>query len=108
LVEVELGMSSCFDSLIGQRIKQKLIDHAYSKEYKGSHDNLLDSIDAMETVINITKQSIIDVIQGEIETFSFRNMEEPSVMMNIFLGGLIHAVEVIENDASTIGQFPVE
>jgi hypothetical protein len=105
---VELGMSSCFDSLIGQRIRHKLIEHAYSKEYKGSHDNLLDSIDAMETVINITKQSIIDVIQGEIETFSFRNMEEPSVMINIFLGGLVHAIEVIENDASSIGKLPLE
>jgi len=108
LVEVELGMSSCFDSLIGQRIKQKLIDHAYSKDYKGSHDNLLDSIDAMETVINITKQSIIDVIQGEIEAFSFRNMEEESSNFFIFLAGLIHAIAVIENDASTIGNLPLE
>jgi hypothetical protein len=101
-------MSSTFNSLIGQRIRHKLIEHAYAKDYKGSHDNLLDSIDAMETVINITKQSIVDVIQGEVETLSFRNMQELSVTMPVFLAGLIHATAVIENDASVIGQLPLE
>lgn len=101
-------MKPCFDSLIGQRIKHKLIEHAYAKDYNGSHDNLLDSIDAMETVINITKQSISDVIQGEIETFAFRNGEEESPNFFIFLAGLLHAVAIIENDVSIIGNLPIE
>jgi hypothetical protein len=106
---MELGMSdSVFDSLVGQRIKNKLIEHAYAKDYKGSHDDLLDSIYALESIIKIVEKSVIDVIEGEIETFSFRNMEEASGLINVFIGGLIHAKDLIENDSSTIGLAPLE
>lgn len=101
-------MSDIFDSLVGQRIKHKLIEHAYNKQYKGSHDDLLDSIYALESVIKIVEKSVIDVIQAEIETFSFRNMEEASNLINVFIGGLIHAKDLIENDSSTIGLRPLE
>jgi hypothetical protein len=105
---MELGMSEIFDSLVGQRIKHKLIEHAYAKQYAGSHDDLLDSIYALESIIKIVEKSVIDVIQAEIETFSFRNMDEKSALINVFIGGLIHAKDLIESDSSTIGLAPLE
>jgi hypothetical protein len=54
------------------------------------------------------EKSVIDVIQAEIETFSFRNMDEKSSLINVFIGGLIHAKDLIESDSSTIGLRPLE
>ena len=44
LVVLGVDEPSAFDDMIGQRIKNKLIQYAYDKNYEGTHEQLLESI----------------------------------------------------------------
>jgi|GEM_PF-5846326 len=102
-------MKPIYETLIGQRIKNKFIQHAYDKEYKGSHDDLLDSINALENVVQIVKTSITDVIRGEIDVLSLRSVDEPeNPRLTMFIAGLMHARDMIEEDVSLIGKGALE
>jgi hypothetical protein len=102
-------MNSVFEGLIGQRMHNKYIQHAYDKDYKGSHDDLLDVIDALESVVSIAKTSITDVIRGEIDVLSVRLVDEPdNQRLTMFIAGLLHACDIIEEDKSLIGKGALE
>jgi hypothetical protein len=106
MVEMELGMNPIYSTLIGQRIRNKLIDHAYSKDYKGSHDDLLDSIDALSTVVGIVETAVADVIKGEVEVLAQRDPQTKT--LTLFMAGLLHAKDMIVSDKSLIGKVDLE
>lgn len=105
---------SSFDGVIGMRIYNKLIEHAYETGYKGTDKKLFKSIDDLENVVRICRESIGDVIQGEIEVMSVRvsylkeEGKQATPMMFGFMGGLIHAREVVESNTTLIGKDIIE
>ena len=101
-------MPSVFESLIGQRIKNKLTEYAYTNNYRGSHDDLLESINNLETIIRIVNNSIADVIQGEVEVLASRDPENTTKTMTLFMAGLLHARDMITLDKSLIGKVDLE
>lgn len=101
-------MKSIFETLIGKRVKNKLIHYAYEHEYEGSHLDLVKSIYGCKNIIEITAESIADVIQGEIEVLSSRNLDDEGNNMILFLAGLVHARDIITEDRSLIGKVDLE
>lgn len=102
-------MKPIFKTLIGQRVKNKLIQHAYEQNYQGTRQDLLKSIYNCENIITITCESIADVIQGEIEVLSSReDLDQGGNTLILFLAGLVHAREMITDDKSLIGKVELE
>jgi hypothetical protein len=96
---------SSFDDLIGQRIKNKLIAYGYEQGFTGPREVMDRSINNLDNVIGIARQSVSDVIQGEIEVFASRQQsEEEMLAMPFFIAGLIHAKELIDLGISIMGE----
>ena len=107
VVEMELGMNPIYQGLVGERIYNKLIQTAYDQKYTGSHDNLLDAIQAYSQIVEIVKQAIVDVIQSELEVLATRE-EAQTHTWTLFMSGLLHAQNVIAKDESLIGKIDLE
>lgn len=99
-------MKSVFDDVIGQRIKNMLIAHAYEKGFSGTREQLIDSIYNLEYVVKTTRYCICDVIEGEIDIMASRYPEGVTPQLAMFIGGLIHATNMIENGVSVTMNFP--
>lgn len=94
-----------FDDLIGQRIKNKLIAYGYEQGFNGPREVMDRSIDNLENVISIARQSVSDVIQAEIEVCASRQQQgDDGVAMPLFIAGLIHAKELIDLGISIMGE----
>jgi hypothetical protein len=93
-----------FDDLIGQRIKNKLIAYGYEQGFTGPREVMDRSINNLDNVVSIARQSVSDVIQGEIEVFASRQTEEDILGMPLFIAGLIHAKELIDLGISIMGE----
>lgn len=100
-------MNPIYDGLVGKRIYNRLITVAYEQNYVGSHDDLLDAIDAYSKIVEIVKQSIVDVIQSEVEVLAMRD-EAKTKTWTLFMAGLLHAQNVIVKDESFIGKIDLE
>ena len=100
-------MNPIYQGLVGERIYNKLIQTAYDQKYTGSHDNLLDAIQAYSQIVEIVKQAIVDVIQSELEVLATRE-EAQTHTWTLFMSGLLHAQNVIAKDESFIGKIDLE
>jgi hypothetical protein len=101
-------MPSVFDSLIGQRIKNKLSEYAYANNFTGSHESLMESINNLESVVRIVTNSVADVIQAEVEVLASRDPLGTSKNQTLFMAGLLHARDMIQLDKSLIGKSDLE
>lgn len=101
-------MKPIFRTLIGQRIKNKLIEHALKNDYRGTYKDLLISIDNCESVVKICHEAIADVIQAEVEVLAQRDLKEESGNVPLFIAGLLHAQDLILKDSSLIGNIDIE
>lgn len=104
-----MGVSepSAFDDMIGQRIKNKLIQYAYDKGYEGTHEQLLESILMLNTVIQIARQSIVDVIEAEVEMLATRDESTLPAHLS-FMAGILHAQDMVAHGQTMMGSIDLE
>ena len=109
LAQVVMGVDepSAFDDMIGQRIKNKLIKYAYDKNYEGTHEQLLESIMMLNTVIQITRQSIVDVIEAEVEMLATRDESTLPAHLS-FMAGILHAQDMVAHGQTMMGSIDLE
>lgn len=109
LAQVVMGVDepSAFDDMIGQRIKNKLIQYAYEKGYEGTQEQLLESIMMLNTVIQITRQSIVDVIEAEVEMLATRDESTLPAHLS-FMAGILHAQDMVAHGQTMMGSIDLE
>ena len=109
LAQMVMGVDepSAFDDMIGQRIKNKLIQYAYDKNYEGTHEQLLESIMMLNTVIQITRQSIVDVIEAEVEMLATRDESTLPAHLS-FMAGILHAQDMVAHGQTMMGSIDLE
>jgi hypothetical protein len=109
MAQVVMGIDepSAFDDMIGQRIKNKLIQYAYEKGYEGSHEQLLESILMLNNVIQITRQSIVDIMQAEVEMLAARDESKLPAHLT-FMAGILHGQDMVEHGQTMMGSIDLE
>ena len=109
MAQVVMGIDepSAFDDMIGQRIKNKLIQYAYEKGYEGSHEQLLESILMLNNVIQITRKSIVDVIEAEVEMLATRDESTLPAHLS-FMAGILHAQDMVAHGQTMMGSIDLE
>lgn len=108
MVEIIMGMNEVFADTIGQRIQNKLIQYAYANDFQGNREQLERQIKALANVIQITRESIADVIEAEVEVLAARDSNELDQTQILFMSGLLHAHDMITKGTELIGKVDLE
>lgn len=93
--------SNVFEDPIGVNIKARLINYA-SEKYKKPPEEITPSVERLDSIVEIVRESIEDCLDAEMGVFASRGYTGDSVPV-LFLAGLAHALDVIKGEASIIG-----
>ena len=91
-----------FNDPVGVNIKARLMNYA-SERYNKPYELIEPSVDRLDHIVSIVRDSIEDCLDAEIGVFSSRGYVGDSVPV-LFLAGMAHALDVIKGEASIIGK----
>lgn len=108
LATVELGMivddfTQVFDDEIGQRIKTLMRNFA-TEHYGDDIDGLEESLDRTRVIVGFARQAVNDALDAEVSVMCFRNSTGDEQIPTLFIGGVLHAQDVIQGKGSIVGK----
>lgn len=80
-----------WNDTIGQYIHAKMVEHALNVKPEADREKLENSIHRASITVGITRQSIADVLQGEIESLAMRRALGDYEITIDFMAGLVAA-----------------
>jgi hypothetical protein len=105
---MELGIimndfTKVFDDEIGQRIKTLMRNFA-TEHYGDQIDGLEESLDRTRVIVGFARQAINDALEAEVSVMCFRNANGEEQIPTLFIGGVLHAQDVIQGKGSIVGK----
>lgn len=104
---MELGMMDDFTEVftdeIGQRIKTLMRNFA-TDHYGHEIDGLEDSLDRTRVIVGLARRAILDALDAEVSVMCFRNANGEEQIPTLFIGGVLHAQDVIQGKGSIVGK----
>jgi hypothetical protein len=86
---------------VGQSIKVRLINHVIEK-YKKPPKDLEAAVERTANIVAVTREATIEALKGEVEVLGFKSAMGDGIPP-MFFAGVLHALEVIQGQASMIG-----
>lgn len=88
-----------FRDIVGQAIKMRLMNYAFSKYTNVNPETINNSIDRLSNVVEITREAILEALKGETELLIFKQtFDEP--VPTLFISGVMHAIDVVDGKHS--------
>jgi hypothetical protein len=92
-----------FTDEIGQRIKTLMRNFA-TDHYGHEIDGLEDSLDRTRVIVGLARRAILDALDAEVSVMCFRNANGVEQIPTLFIGGVLHAQDVIQGKGSIVGK----
>jgi hypothetical protein len=92
-----------FQDELGQAIKTRLMNYALEKNKDTDIEKLERHIENTATVVQITREAIIEALKAESEVLIFKQTFQEAVP-TLFISGVLHALDVIQGNGSVMGR----
>lgn len=92
-----------FADEVGQRIKTLMRNFA-TDHYGHEIEGLEESLDRTRVIVGLARRAMVDALDAEVSVMCFRNANEQEQIPTLFIGGVLHAQDVIQGRGSIVGK----
>lgn len=92
-----------FADEVGQRIKTLMRNFA-TDHYGHEIEGLEESLDRTRVIVGLARRAMVDALDAEVSVMCFRNANQQEQIPTLFIGGVLHAQDVIQGRGSIVGK----